>query len=96
MEGPGQAPRVTAEELDAAIKGAEYVVLPDQRTTICMLTLDNGFTVRGESSVVSIANFDESIGRAYALTDARARVWPLLGFRLADRLYAARLQQTRN
>ena len=80
------APRVTEEDVDRAISQSAYVVLPDQRTTICMLTLDNGFTVRGESSCVCAENFDEEIGRKYAFKNARDKVWQLLGFRLADRL----------
>lgn len=79
---------VTEEEVDAAIRSAQYVVLPDGRTTVCLLTLDNGFTVRGESSCVDIANFNAEKGQTYSRADARRKVWPLLGFRLADRLAA--------
>ena len=81
-------PKVTEQDLDQAIKDAQYVVLPDGRTTICILTLDNGFTVRGESSCVSKENFDAEIGQKYAFADARRKVWPLLGFRLADKIMA--------
>lgn len=83
------APRVTLEEVQAAIREIDYVVLPDGRTTVCMLTLDNGFTVRGESSCVCIENFDAEIGKNIAYKDAQDKLWPLLGFRLADRLQAA-------
>lgn len=82
------APKVTLNDVNDAIQGAEYTVLPDGRTTICTLTLDNGYTVRGESSCVCIENFDPAMGRDIALEDARRKVWPLLGFRLADRLMA--------
>ena len=51
---PGQAPRVTPEEVDAAVIKQEFTLLPDGRTTVCTLTLDNGFTVHGESSCVRI------------------------------------------
>lgn len=79
--------KVTEEDLDNAIKKVEYTLLPDGRTTICTLTLDNNFTVRGESSCVSIENFDEEIGRVYSLKKARENLWPFLGFRLADELH---------
>lgn len=82
----GEAPRVTEAEVAAAIVKTDYVVLPDGRTTIAMLTLDNGFTVRGESSCVCIENFDAAKGQHYALEKAKDEVWKLLGFRLADRL----------
>lgn len=81
------APHVTEKEIEAAIAGTDYVVLPDNRTTICLLTLDNGFTVRGEASCVCVENFDRALGEQYALKDAKSKVWPLLGFRLADRLF---------
>lgn len=77
---------VTPEDVEAAIKSVEYVVLPDGRTTIALITLDNGFTVRGESACVDKANFDKAKGETYALSDAKRKIWPLLGFRLADRL----------
>lgn len=82
------APRVTEADVDAAIRFDDYQILRDGRTTICTLTLDNGFSVRGESSCVSIANFDADVGQRIAYKNAREKVWQLLGFRLADRLYA--------
>lgn len=57
--------------------------------TFCVLRLRNGYTVTGESACVSAENFDASIGRAIARTNAIEKLWPLLGFRLADRLYIA-------
>ena len=86
------APRVTLAEVEAAIHKQDFTLLPDGRTTICTLTLDNGFTVRGESSCVCIENFDEMIGRKIASDNARGEVWKmLLGFRLAERLHANRM-----
>ena len=79
------APRVTPAMVDAAIAKAEYTVLQDGRTTICLLTLDNGFTVRGESSCVSVENFNKAFGEKAANDDARRHVWAFLAFRLADR-----------
>lgn len=83
------APKVTLDDIENAIKSDVYVVLPDDRTTICMLTLDNGYTVRGESSCVCRENFDAGLGQKFAREDAVRKVWPLLGFRLADKLAAA-------
>lgn len=54
--------------------------------TFCVLSLDNGFTVVGQSACVSRANFDAEKGRQYAREDAVRKMWPLLGFRLADQL----------
>ena len=54
--------------------------------TFCVLVLRNGFTVTGESACASPANFDADIGRKVARQNAVAKVCPLLGFRLRDRL----------
>lgn len=86
---------VTAEEVQAAIKKTEYVLLPDGRTTIALITLDNGFTVRGESSCVDIANYKQELGEEYATRDAQSKIWAYLGFRLADRLHQAKLRKSR-
>lgn len=80
------APRVTPEDVQAEITAETYTVLPSGRTTICELTLTNGFTVRGESSVVHIENFNAEIGRKVARLDATEKIWQLLGFRLRDDL----------
>lgn len=56
--------------------------------TFCVLVLKNGFTVTGQSSVVSPANFDAEIGRKVARQNAVNQLWPLLGFRLRDKLSA--------
>ncbi len=83
------APRVTPGDIEAAIKGETYTVLPNGRTTVCQLTLDNGFTVEGISAAVSIENFDAEIGNKVARQNAVGKVWELLGFRLRDKLAAA-------
>ena len=54
--------------------------------TFCVLVLSNGFTVTGESACASPENFDAEIGRKIARQNAVAKIWPLLGFRLRDKL----------
>lgn len=54
--------------------------------TFCVLVLRNGFTVTGESACASPENFDAEIGRKIARQNAVAKIWPLLGFRLRDKL----------
>lgn len=88
------APSVTHQEVLDAIRGVVYTVLPDGVTTICQLTLDNGFTVNGQAACVCRENFDEAKGQTYAYEDAFDKVWPFLGFRLADRLMRERGQPT--
>ncbi|ABM32319.1 Gp49 family protein [Paracidovorax citrulli] len=56
--------------------------------TFCVLRLRNGFTVTGESACASPENFNAEIGRRIAKENAVAKIWPLLGFRLRDKLHA--------
>ena len=62
---------------------------PLELLTFCVLVLRNGFTVTGESACVSPENFDAEIGRKVARENAIAKVWPLLGYALKDKLHAA-------
>ena len=59
---------------------------PLELLTFCVLVLRNGFTVTGESACASPENFDAEIGRKIARQNAVNKIWPLLGFRLRDRL----------
>lgn len=57
--------------------------------TFCVLVLDNGFTVTGESACASPQNFDAEIGKRIAKENAVQKMWPLLGYELKSRLYRA-------
>lgn len=81
------APRLTPEDIDAAIVGEAYHVFPGTTVTICLLTLRNGFNVEGSSAAVSPSNFDEEIGRRIARTNARDKIWGFEGYVLKERLY---------
>jgi hypothetical protein len=55
--------------------------------TICVLVLKNGHRSVGvNEGPVSAANFDAQVGRKMARQKAIDQLWPLLGFRLRDRL----------
>ena len=61
-------------------------LLPLDLLTFCVLVLKNGFTVTGESACASPENFNAEIGRKIARENAAEKIWPLLGFRLRDKL----------
>ena len=79
--------KVTKEALQAKIAAVDYVVMPDGRTTICQLTMQNGFTVRGESSCVSAENFNKALGEKYAYAKAFDAAWAFEGYLLAELLH---------
>ena len=80
------APRLTPDDIDAAIMSAAYHVFPGTTVTVCCLTLRNGFSVVGKSAAASPQNFDEEIGREVAFNDARDGIWQLEGYLLRQRL----------
>ena len=57
--------------------------------TFCVLVLKNGFTVTGESACASPENFDAELGRKIARQNAVAKIWPLMGYALKERLAGA-------
>jgi hypothetical protein len=79
---PGE--RVTPDYIKSRISAVEYSVLPKSTVTLCNITLDNGFSVRGESACVDPKNFDEAIGQKIAHDNAFNKLWPLFGFLLAE------------
>lgn len=94
-----KAPRVTPADIEENIKHQYFFTAADgvsfgrqpvaselHLLTFCVLVLKNGFTVTGESACASPENFDVEIGRRIARENAVNKVWPLLGFRLRDKL----------
>lgn len=56
--------------------------------TFCVLVLQNGFTVTGESACASPDNFDAEIGRKIARQNAEQKIWPLMGYALKQQLHS--------
>lgn len=81
------APRLTPSLIESKIVGETYTVLPSGKVLVCELTLVNGFTVRGEASVVSRENFNEEVGRRVSRENAVRQIWPLEGYLLQQRLF---------
>jgi cell division protein YceG involved in septum cleavage len=79
--------KVTIEQIKAKIKNEVYLVLPNGRTTVCQLTLENGYTVEGYSACVDSAEFDLNMGRKISFEDAMEKIWPLEGYLLAEKMH---------
>ena len=56
------APRLTPDLIDATIRDKTFHVFGETCLTVCCLTLQNGFTVTGESACASPENFNAEIG----------------------------------
>ena len=78
--------RVTLDALKANIVKEEYHVFPSSQLTVCVLTLQNGFTVTGESACADPAMFNEEIGQKIARENAERKIWPLMGYALKEEM----------
>ncbi len=62
---------------------------PLELLTFCIMVLQNGFTVTGESACASPENFDAELGRKIARENAKQKLWPLMGYALKNKLTEA-------
>lgn len=81
------APRVTPDRIEAVIVKEQYHVFEGSTFTSCLLTLENGFTVHGESACASPENFNEELGRKIARDNAKHKIWAFEGYLLRQRLH---------
>lgn len=81
------APRVTEESIKERIADTSYFVVPGTTLTLCIITMANGFSVRGESACVSPDNFNKEVGEHYAYKDAFQKLWALEAYLLKEKLY---------
>lgn len=75
-------PRVTESDIGRVIVAGDYFT--HGTLTICVLTLQNGFKVIGQSACIDPRNFDAEIGRTYARKNAEQQIWALEGYALAN------------
>lgn len=83
------APRVTPSRLEDVIVSEQYHVFPNSTFTACLLLLENGYTVLGESACASPENYDAAIGRKIARDNAKNKIWQLEGYLLRQSLHDA-------
>jgi len=65
---------VTEECVESAIQSEEYLTV-GKKTTVCVLTLKNGFEVVGTSACVDVNNYSQEVGQPYARKKAIDQVW---------------------
>lgn len=92
-----QAPRVTMDQIEdriikesyfnAAAAAGQDKDSPLAKLTFCVLTLENGYTVTGQSACVSLENFDKDLGESIARKNAIEKMWALEGYLLAERMW---------
>lgn len=55
--------------------------------TVCVLVMQNGFTILGKSAPASPGNFNTDLGRKFAREDAMRQAWAFEGYLLRQRLH---------
>lgn len=57
--------------------------------TMCVMVLNNGYTVTGQSACADPKNYNADIGNRLAIQDAKEKIWPLMGYALKEELYVS-------
>lgn len=99
---------VTMEQIENTIAEERYLNLGQvlgatsvpgcglAQTTLCVLILNNGYTLIGHSACADPAKYDQQLGQQIAYNDAVRQVWPLLGYELKSILeFERRLEEVR-
>lgn len=55
--------------------------------TMCVIVLNNGYTVTGQSACADPSNYNEDIGNRLAFEDAKKKIWALMGYHLKQEIY---------
>ncbi len=79
--------KLTPDYISSLVKDTSFFILPTTTTTICQLTLQNGFVVVGTSACIDKNSFSKEIGEQEAYKNALDKVWELEGYLLKQRLY---------
>jgi hypothetical protein len=79
-------PRVTEDSIKAKIADVKYFF--HGTTTICLITMKNGFRFIGSSTPASANNYDSKIGERYAYDNAFRQIWTHEGYLLREKLGA--------
>lgn len=80
---------INESKLAASIAKVDFILHPGSQLTICVITMQNGYTVTGESACADPKMFDKEVGEKFAFAAAERKVWPLLGYALKDELHKA-------
>lgn len=90
------APRVSLADMEAKI-AAKYLIngeaavgdVPAHESlgvlTLCILVMQNGFTIIGKSAPARAENYNKDLGEKLAYEDAIRQLWPLEGYLLRQR-----------
>lgn len=79
--------KLTPDHIEHMVVSEQYHHFPGTTMTVCCLTLQNGFTVSGDSACVNPEDFNKETGQIEARKRAISKVW-------SHAAYVARTQLT--
>ena len=80
--------KLTDQYIDEIIVSETYHKI-GSKTTVCLLTLKNGFEVIESSSCVCALNYDHGLGKKFSRERAVQKVWELEGYLLQQAQHEA-------
>lgn len=83
--------KLSMGDILAAVVRADYWRLGESTTTVCQLTLKNGYTVVGTSACIDPLEFNKPVGEKVAWDNALEKVWELEGYLLQQKRHEAGL-----
>lgn len=86
VEANSNANRVTKETMEAKIDNVQWYDMPGT-LTICVITMQNGFTFTGKSACADPANFNKEVGHRYAYEDAFKQIWSHEAYLIRERMF---------
>lgn len=75
--------KLTKEQIDdiVGVGGKlSFYVFPDTTVTICLITLESGFSLVGKSACMDPEDFNRGLGQKWAFEDAKKQLWELEGY----------------
>lgn len=92
MEAP-VAVKLTQQDIDDLRTDEQYHQFPGTTTTVCCITLHNGYTIVGSSACIDPLTFDAKVGRELAMKDAMSKVWELEGYLLKEKMFQVQVKK---
>ena len=83
---------ITQEDIDYLMNTAKKeVITVGDKTTVCVVTLKNGFVITESSSCIDPSNYNEELGSKICLEKIESKLWELEGYYLQKKLYENRM-----
>lgn len=84
--------KLDIEDIKGKIQNIEYLKM-GKKTTVCLITLQNGFEIVGSSACVCPENFRYEIGAETAYENALNNLWQVEGYMLQEEFYQEKTRE---